>query len=82
VTDLRTEGERRVDDLQVELLRRAGTARRAEMALRLSWDCVELSRSALSRRHPDWEDSERDAVWVGLAYGREAERLVRSGTPG
>jgi hypothetical protein len=76
VTDLRTEGERRVDDLQLELLRRAGTARRHEIANALSSRTIALSREALRRRHPEWNAHEVRIAWAAIHYGEEIARRI------
>jgi hypothetical protein len=43
---------------QLELLRQAGPARRAALALAMTTQAVKLSRRAIQRAHPDWSPRE------------------------
>jgi hypothetical protein len=65
-----------VQRVQIELLRRAGTTRRAALALSLSHSMITLSRRALKERMPGV--SERDVLlrWVSLCYGRDLGERV------
>jgi hypothetical protein len=48
--------------VQIELLRRAGPARRAQMALELSAQVIGLARRAIRRSHPKAPESEVDLL--------------------
>ena len=63
--------------VQIELLRSAGCARRAELARSLSRTVIDLSRAALRERMPG--ASERDVLnrWVALNYGSDLAERVR-----
>jgi hypothetical protein len=63
--------------VQHELLRRAGTAARAKIALRLSDDVIRRSRRALAARMPGATDLEVKLRWVELWYGDELAGRVR-----
>jgi hypothetical protein len=55
--------------VHIELLRRAGLARRVALALSLSRTTVEMSRDAIRRRHPDWTETAVLVEFVALCYG-------------
>ena len=57
--------------VQVGLLRRAGTERRAEMACGLSASTRALSLSNLERLHPELSVQERLVRLAELVYGEE-----------
>ena len=62
--------------VQIELLRKASVSRRLALARSLSTTVIELSRRAISRRHPDASDREVLLMWVRIHYGPElAQRL-------
>jgi hypothetical protein len=63
--------------VQLELLRRAGTARRAAMALALSAQVIGMARRALRRAHPELSETEAALRFVELHYGRELAEGVR-----
>jgi hypothetical protein len=65
------------DDVQVSLLRKAGTAGRFARARSLTSSVIALARLAIRRRHPEW--CERDVLleFVSLHYGRELGERVR-----
>ena len=63
--------------VQIELLRKAGTTRRAALALSLSHTVIANSRRALRERMPGATEREVLLRWVSLHYGRElAERVA------
>ena len=64
--------------MQVELLRAAGTARRAALARSLSATVIGLSRAAIQRRHPELSETEVLLRWVALHYGEDLAERVRS----
>ena len=63
--------------VQIDLLRRAGPARRAGMALALSARVIGLARRALGRAHPEETEEEIRLRFVELHYGRELAAGVR-----
>lgn len=65
------------DAVQRELLRRAGPAARAAIALRLSDGVVRRSRRALAQQMPGASDLEVKLRWVELWYGEELAARVR-----
>ena len=67
----------KADRVQIELLRKAGPVRRSELALSLSTAVIEMARSAIGRRHPEY--SERDVLlaFVENSYGRGLAAGVR-----
>ena len=64
--------------VQVDLFRRAGTARRFALARSLSRSTIELARSAIRRRHPEWSDHEVLLEFVRVHYGADLAGCVRA----
>lgn len=62
---------------QLELLRAAGPARRAGLALRLSGGLIELSRRTIARLHPELDDEGVRLLWAEHHYGRDLADRVR-----
>jgi hypothetical protein len=65
------------DEIQVRLLRNAGTAGRVARARSLSQSVIGLSRRAIQRRHPEWSEREVLLEFVAVHYGRELADRVR-----
>jgi hypothetical protein len=65
------------EEVQMDLLRRAGPARRAQMALALSAQVIGLARRAIRRSHPDANETEVGLRFVELHYGRELAADLR-----
>jgi len=63
--------------VQIELLRRAGTARRVALMDSLTTAAIALSRRAIARTHPDWTEQEVLLEWAALNYGRDLAEQVR-----
>jgi hypothetical protein len=63
--------------VQLELLRRAGPTRRAEMALGLSAAVIDLARAAIRRTLPYASEEEVGLRFVELHYGRELAAALR-----
>jgi hypothetical protein len=62
--------------VQIALLRKAGPARRAQMALSLSEDLIGLARLAIRRACPELTEEDVGVRLVERQHGRElAERL-------
>lgn len=71
--------------VQIELLRRAGATRRAQMALSLSATTIALARRAIRRRHAGTTAREVGLRFVELHYGADLAEAVgqrlRAGEP-
>jgi hypothetical protein len=63
--------------VQLELLRRAGPTRRAQMALSLSANVIDLARSALRRKFPEATEEEIGLEFVERHYGRDLAAGLR-----
>lgn len=63
--------------VQIELLRRAGPARRAAMALDLSAMVIELARRAIRRNMPGASEQEVGVRFVELHYGSDLAAELR-----
>ena len=63
--------------VQLDLLRRAGPTRRAQMALSLSAHVIDLARMALRRSFPEASEEEISLQFVERHYGRELAAGVR-----
>ncbi len=66
----------RADRVQLELLRKAGTTKRAALCLSLSQSVIELSRRALRERMPDASEEQVLLRWVALSYGPDLAARV------
>ncbi len=73
-----TDTDPHVMEMQIELLRRAGPARRAAIALAMTTMAVKLSRAAIQRIHPDWSEQEVALMWAEVHYGKELIDHVRA----
>ena len=71
--DTEPEAER----VQIDLLRRAGVARRARLALSLSQMVIGLARRAIRRSLPDATEEDLGLRFVELHYGRELAGELR-----
>ena len=69
--------DRDAERVQIELLRRAGVARRAAMALSLSAQVIGLARRAIRRSLPEATEEEVALRFVELHYGRELAMDLR-----
>ena len=65
------------DRVQVELLRRAGAARRFELARSLSASAISLARAAIQERDPGSSEREVLLRFVASHYGAALARAVR-----
>jgi hypothetical protein len=66
-----------IEAIQLDLLRRAGIARRATLALNLSRAAIRASRRAIARRHPELDEQGVLLRWAELHYGEELAGRVR-----
>ena len=67
-----------IERMQVRLLRQAGPCRRLELARSLSQSTMEMSLSALRRRHPGLPDREYSLMLLSLTCGEDLARRVRA----
>lgn len=63
---------------QLELLRAAGPARRAGLAMRLSNAMIYMSRQNLARLHPELDEEGVRLLWAEHHYGKELTDRVRT----
>lgn len=68
---------RQVEEIQIALLREAGTARRFALMRRLSATAINLSRRAVARAHPEWNAQEVALEFVALNYGADLAYRLR-----
>lgn len=73
LSDTDAEAER----VQLELLRRAGPARRLQLALSLSRSVMSLSRGGIARRLAGASPEELGLRFVALHYGAELADALR-----
>jgi hypothetical protein len=73
-SDTSPEAER----VQIDLLRKAGVARRIELTFSLTQGAIELSRQGMRRRYPHASEEELDLLFVELNYGKELANSVRT----
>jgi len=66
-----------MEQVQIELLRRAGPNRRAALALAMTTTAIKISRRAIQRLHPDWSEMEVKLFWAEVHYGKELADKVR-----
>lgn len=64
--------------VHLELMRRAGPARRAGLAIRLSSSMIRASRRAIARRHPELDEEAVRLAWVEAHYGARLAAAVRA----
>jgi len=63
--------------VQLDLLRKAGTARRAALTLRFSHSVIALSRRGIARRHPELDAQGVRLRWAEIHYGQDLADRVR-----
>ena len=73
-SDTSPEAER----IQIDLLRKAGVARRIELTFSLTQSAIELSRQGMRRRYPHASEEELDLLFVELNYGKDLAYRVRT----
>ena len=73
-TNTRPEAEQ----VQLQLLREAGMARRLALTFDLTQSALDLSDRALRRRHPDLSEQELQLLTVALHYGDDLANAVRT----
>ncbi|NIM78590.1 MAG: hypothetical protein GTO20_07345 [Candidatus Aminicenantes bacterium] len=65
------------EKVQIELLRKAGTAKRFNITLSLSQTVIDLARRALKRANPDLNEFELKILFLSNCYGRELAEKVK-----
>ena len=65
------------EQVQIELLRRAGTAKRFALCRALTKMVMQLSRRAIARAHPGSSALEVDMMFLELHHGAEIAGRVR-----
>jgi len=63
---------------QLQLMRAAGPARRASLALGLTSSLVQMSRAAIARRHPELDEMGVKLKWAEHHYGKALTDRVRA----
>lgn len=64
--------------LQLDLIRRAGRARRIRLALSLSDSVIDLACAGIRRRAPSLSRAEARLEFVSTHYGADTARAVRA----
>ncbi len=64
--------------VQLDLLRKCGCERRAQLMRSMTRTVIELSRAALREQLPSVSESDMLMHWVDLQYGRDLGQRVRS----
>jgi hypothetical protein len=59
------------EEIYFDLLRRAGMAKRYERMTSWSDSIINLSRSGIAKKHPDWSQREVRREWARQQYGEE-----------
>lgn len=67
----------KAERVQIELLRKAGVARRIELTFSLTQSAIELSRQGMQRRYPQASEEELNLLFVEFNYGKELAERVR-----
>jgi len=65
------------EKVQIELLPKAGMAKRSNMTLSLSQTVIELSRRALKRANPGLNEFELKILFLSNCWGRELSEKVK-----
>jgi hypothetical protein len=66
---------------QLDVYRRLGAGRRAQLAARLSADVRRLSRAGIRSRHPAYTDEDVELALHRLLYGDDLFRRAWPGRP-
>ncbi len=65
------------EKVQIELLRKAGTAKRFNITLSLSQAVIDLARRALKRANPNLDEFDLKILFLSNCYGRELAQKVK-----
>ena len=58
-----------IERVQIELLRKAGKARRLQLGLKLSGEAFVMAQRAIKRAHPELSELEAKLLFVEVTYG-------------
>jgi hypothetical protein len=67
-----------VERVQIELLRKAGPARRLELGLSFSQDTSQLTRAGIKRAYPYASKEEISLIFIEVTYGKDLANRVRA----
>lgn len=67
----------KAEQVQINLLRAAGVARRIGLVRSVSGSVIDMSRRAIARNHPEWSEVEVKVEFVKLNYGEAIADRVR-----
>ena len=73
-SDTHPEAER----VQIELLRKAGTARRLALGLSFSQDALQLAKTGIRRANPNATEEELSLIFIEVTYGKALADRVRA----
>jgi hypothetical protein len=66
-----------VENVQVNLLRKAGAGRRFTITLSLSQNIIDLSKQALKKANPGLNDNELKILFIKNCYGADTAEKVK-----
>lgn len=67
----------KMEAVQIDLLRQAGSAKRLQIMFFLTQQALELSRQAIAKANPNASEFEKKLKFVEVHYGSELARKVR-----
>jgi len=73
---MQTDTSPEIDRLQIERLRQATPAERLRVALNMSDTVMWLSRQAIARLHPEWDDRQVRREFARVHYGDSVAALL------
>lgn len=65
-----------IEQLQIEKLRAATPAERLQTALNLSDTVIWMSRQAIARLHPEWDDRQVKIEFARIHYGNDVANMI------
>lgn len=65
-----------IEQLQIERLQQATPAERMQTAIGMSRLVIRLSRMAMIRLHPEWDDWQISHEYVRIHYGEDVAKLM------
>lgn len=67
-----------IERIQIEMLRKAGAARRLQLGLELSGEALELAQRGIRQAHPHLSELEVKLKFVEVTYGKDLADRVRA----